>query len=137
MAKGKIRNCKVTFNQFNKYKSDYKGMGRCVLGIIKTICENKPDITYTELLNIFPDELADHGGKFIKHPYVIKKRSDIEDSDIDPKKRICINDPITTKKDGITFYVSRGWNGHLQDSNFYYFCDAAKKNFDIDVQLLN
>ena len=86
MAKGKIRNCKVTFNQFNKYKADYKGMGRCVLGIIKTICEN---------------------------------------------------DPITTKKDGITFYVSRGWNGHLQDSNFYYFCDAAKKNFDIDVQLLN
>ena len=133
---GKRKECKVVYNQFNKTEF-YKAMNRCVLGIIETICEHRSDITYTDLLNIFPDELADHGGKFIKHPYVIKKQSDIEKSDLEPKKRIFIENPIKLKKDGTPFYVSREWNGHLKDSNFYYFCNAAKKNFDIDVQLLD
>ena len=125
-------NYTAVYNNFPETPETFDYVNHTVLGVLRTICKNT-SYTFDELLNFFPDELADHGGKFMAHPYVIKKQSDITDDDLKPKKRIFTDQPIRLKKENILIMVSNQWNNQSSESNFAYFCRAAKKHFNIDI----
>ena len=55
-------------------------MGQTVLGVIQTICKLYIS-SYEELKSKLPDEIANHGAQFTQHPVVIKKESELKDSE--------------------------------------------------------
>ena len=50
-------------------------MGKTVFEVIKYICREK-SYSYEELKKVFPDEIANHGSKFVEHPCVIKEENE-------------------------------------------------------------
>ena len=122
MGKGKA--CLVT------YRETYGSMGKTVFEVIKYICREK-SYSYEELKKVFPDEIANHGPKFVEHPCVIKEENEVIYKDLEPKKRFFL-DTIILAKDNSTIFVSNQWN----EDNFSEFCKVASEKFDIEIELL-
>ena len=57
------------------YRETYDSMGKTVFEVIKYICREK-SYSYEELKKVFPDEIANHGSKFVEHPCVIKEENE-------------------------------------------------------------
>lgn len=71
---GRGKNCSVCYHEM------YNSMGQTVLGVIQTICKLYIS-SYEELKSKLPDEIANHGAQFTQHPVVIKKESELKDSE--------------------------------------------------------
>ena len=69
-----------------KYCKTYESMRQTSLEVMQIICKDYLP-SYEYLKSKFPDEAANRGGRFIKHPAIIKKESDLEEFEKSPHSR--------------------------------------------------
>lgn len=122
---GAGRKCKVHYGEKTVV---YNSMDKTALNVLRTICKNH-SYSYKEIKDKLPDEVANHGPKFMKHPAVFKKETDLEASEKFPKPRFFHNEPIYLEKDKCNIVVSNQWN----KDNFAEFSRAVYEEFDIKI----
>lgn len=122
---GKGKTCTVCYHEM------YDSMGQTVLGVIQTICKLYVS-SYEELKSKIPDEIANHGAKFTQTPVVIKKESELLESEKSPKPRFFHNEPIYLEEDRFNIVVSNQWT----EDNFTEFCKTVKEEFAIEIEIV-
>ena len=123
---GKGKTCVVSYGEL------YHSMGRTVLMTIEQICDTY-SLSYEELKQKLPDEIANHGDQFTQEPVVVKKESELKESEKKPKARFFYKEPIYLEKDGFNIVVSNQWT----KDNFKEFCDTVEKEFGIEIERLD
>lgn len=123
---GKGKTCVVSYGEL------YHSMGRTVLMAIEQICDTY-SLSYEELKQKLPDEIANHGPQFTQEPVVFKKESELKESEKKPKTRFFYKEPIFLEKDGFNIVVSSQWT----KDNFKVFCAAVTEKFGIEIKMLD
>lgn len=115
-----------------KYCKTYESMRQTSLEVMQIICKDYLP-SYEYLKSKFPDEAANRGGRFIKHPAIIKKESDLEEFEKSPHSRFFYETPIYLEKDGFNIVVTSEWN----EENFSEFCKIVNDDFNIEITILD